>query len=434
MTLTTDNPTPEKEAESCMLGPAKSGQRLRRKQLSRRSGQSGSVSRKGRFYVVRFWYDVPGQEKRVRKSVCICPVSGPGSMTKPERARRAREIIAESGADTEAHFRQVQAVNLGTTFRQQSVWWIKHVQDRKRKPVKPHTVSSWRSHLAWINPKLGDTPLASVNNLRVKQLVSEMSEAGFSPKTIWNYTQVAKMVVASAIGEDGEQLYPRKWNHEFIDLPDVVGQCTPIFTQAEVEKIIAGSEGQYRALYALLAATGLRIGEALALEVQHFSDGALGISQSVWNGKLQSPKTKAGIREVDLSPDAAQVLADFIGERKTGFIFHSSNGGVMAQSNVLRRSLHPILEAMGREKAGFHCFRRFRVTHLRKQSTPEDLLRFWIGHGDKTVTDRYAKLRQDVEFRKTVAARVGIGFSLNVIGPCWTPVSQTEVPAEVVVM
>jgi hypothetical protein len=39
---------------------------------------------------------------------------------------------------------------------------------------------------------------------------------------------------------------------------------------------------------------------------------------------------------------------------------------------------------------------------------PENLLRFWIGHGDKTVTDRYAKLSEDVAFRKAQATRVGL--------------------------
>ena len=78
------------------------------------------------------------------------------------------------------------------------------MQDRKRKPVKPHTVSSWKSHLKWINSRMGDMPLSNVNNLALKGLVSEMSEAGFSPKTIWNYLQVAKMVVASAIGDDAK--------------------------------------------------------------------------------------------------------------------------------------------------------------------------------------------------------------------------------------
>jgi len=45
-----------------------------------------------------------------------------------------------------------------------------------------------------------------------------------------------------------------------------------------------------------------------------------------------------------------------------------------------------ILEEMGREKCGFHAFRRYRVTHLRTQRVPEDLLRFWIGHADGSVT------------------------------------------------
>ena len=65
-------------------------------------------------------------------------------------------------------------------------------------------------------------------------------------KTISNYAQVVKMVVASAIGDNGDKLYPRKWNHEFIDLPDVAGQRTPTFTAQEVEKILAAAEGQMR--------------------------------------------------------------------------------------------------------------------------------------------------------------------------------------------
>jgi integrase len=410
------------------------GRRLGGKSMSRRSGQCGSIERKGLYYVVRFWQDVAGQEKRAHRSVRICPVNGTGSMTKPERERRAREIINESGADTEEHFRQVQALNLGTTFRQQSEWWIKHVQDRKRRPVKPHTVTSWKSHLAWINPVLGDVPLSSVNNNALKDLVSKMSTDGFSPKSIWNYAQVVKMVVASAIGDDGEPLYPRKWNHEFIDLPDVAGQRKPVFTPEEIRQILSRAEGQYRVLYALLAASGLRIGEALALEVQHFAkDGTLSVCQGVWNGKLQAPKTKSGIREVDLPQNVTEMLAEFIGDRSAGFIFRTSNGNTLGQSNVLRRSLHPILAEMNREKAGFHSFRRFRVTHLRKQGTPEDLLRFWIGHSGTSVTDGYSKVSQDRAFRKEVAERVGIGFTFEVV-PCCPPALNTEAASEVAVV
>jgi len=46
---------------------------------------------------------------------------------------------------------------------------------------------------------------------------------------------------------------------------------------------------------------------------------------------------------------------------------------------------------------------------------------FWQGHADKTVTDSYSKLKDDVEFRKQVALKVGLGFEVPseraVVGP-----------------
>ena len=64
------------------------------------------------------------------------------------------------------------------------------------------------------------------------------------------------------------------------------------------------------------------------------------------------------------------------------------------------------------DKAGFHAFRRLRTTHLRKNRVPEDVLRFWIGHADKSVTDAYSRVKDDVAFRQLCAANVGLGFEL----------------------
>jgi len=54
---------------------------------------------------------------------------------------------------------------------------------------------------------------------------------------------------------------------------------------------------------------------------------------------------------------------------------------------------------------------------VRKQSAPEDLIRFWLGHANKSVTDGYSKLKDDVAFRKKVAEQVGVGFELPVEKP-----------------
>ena len=396
--------------------------------MSRRSGQSGYIEVHGKYYVVRFWKDVPGQEKRMHVSEKICPVSGPGRLSKIKRQRRAKEIISASGADTPECLAQAEGLTQGRTFREQAEWWIKHVQQRNRKPIAPATLESWQGCLdVWILPNLGDLPLASVGNLALKGLVEKMVKASLSPKTIKNYAQVVKAVVASAVNEEGEPVYPRKWNHEFIDMPVVQRskQNTPHFTAEVVTGIVKSSKGYKQMFLALLAGTGLRAGEASGIEIgKHISTDftTLYVRQKVRRAKLEDfLKTDAGRRDVDLCPPLATMLKGFVGKRTSGFLFQNRRGNYLSQTNLLRRGLHPALMKLGQPKAGFHAFRRFRTTWLRKNRTPEDLIRFWLGHADETVTDGYSKLREDVEYRKEVAAEVGLGFEISEQKPVVVP-------------
>jgi hypothetical protein len=41
------------------------------------------------------------------------------------------------------------------------------------------------------------------------------------------------------------------------------------------------------------------------------------------------------------------------------------------------------------------------------------LIRFWLGHANKSVTGLGSKLKDDVTFREKVAEEVGIGFELQ---------------------
>jgi integrase len=207
-----------------------------------------------------------------------------------------------------------------------------------------------------------------------------------------------------------------------MDLPEVRNQRQPSHNGDVISAIVAGAVGRERTLFLVLAATGLRFGEALGLEIdKHIADdcSTLLIRQKVWNGTVQPfLKTENGIRDVDLHPSVAAMLKMFIGSRGSGFLFCSKNGLPLLQSNVLRLSLHPLLKKLGQPASGAHAFRRFRTTWLRKQQTPEDLTRFWLGHANKSVTDVYSKLKDDVAFRKQVTDQIGIGFEL--------PVSQAD--------
>jgi integrase len=112
------------------------------------------------------------------------------------------------------------------------------------------------------------------------------------------------------------------------------------------------------------------------------------------------------------------MLKEYLDKRpktlKSDLLFQSRSGKPLQQSNILRRILHPILENFNEPKYGCHAFRRFRVTHLRKNGVPEDLIHFWAGHAGKSVTDDYSKLKDDLVFSKRSSDTSGARFRASV--------------------
>ncbi|MGH9690352.1 MAG: tyrosine-type recombinase/integrase [Candidatus Acidiferrales bacterium] len=324
------------------------------------------------------------------------------------------EIVAHY--NSQDYLKKVVAQETGTTFRAQSILWVSNCRRRKRKPIKPVTLVNWQSYLEnHILPVLGSQPIPEVNNASMKKLVEVLIGKGLSPSSIRNICLAVKMVKASAVDENGDELYPMRWNAEFIDAPIVNSreQRTPSLTGEEVTKIVAAAEAEQQMLFILDAATGFRAGELLGLEIRHFDGQSLQVEQSVWGGKAQTPKTKNAYRIVDLHPDVAKLLKVFIGDRTTGYIFQTRNRRPLGQSNILRRGLHPVLASLGIKTCGFHAFRRFRNTYLRNfTSCPNGLRNFWLGWSGKDMSDHYDKIREDAAFRREVADRVGVGFEL----------------------
>jgi integrase len=312
-----------------------------------------------------------------------------------------------------------------TTFRQQAEWWLgeiragRVVSRKRRTQIKPATIAGYESAVKWLNSFVGDTHLSEIKNDVAKQLMLQM-RASLSDKTTVNYFQVVRSVVASAVSNEGEQLFPRNWNFQFIGLPivDERKQTRPTLSVNEVEHIIQRGKNRYRILFALLAGTGLRIGEALGLRIgEHISDdcSTIKVRQSVWGSSVQSPKTQNAVREIDLPSSLASFLKTYIGDRKDGFLFQTASGKPLTQRNVSRDGLSKIRRDLKLDQNGksFHAFRRFRSAHLRKSRVPWDLEKFWLGHANKSIGDRYAEqLKEDVEWRKRVAEETGLGFKL----------------------
>jgi integrase len=380
----------------------------REENLARRRHQDGQLLKLKRGWAVRYYEDYFHNSERRRRRVQKF-LGDFGELPTKRKALSAMDV-------------ELAAVNnftnrprTTTTFAEFANLWVERCKTRKRKPIKPSTLCNWESILEnHILPVLRTTPLSSVDNGALKHLVAELVRKDLSPQTIKNIVLVAKLVKASAMDDDGNELYPTTWNHEFIDMPivDETKQRKPTFTGEEVTAITKAATGRLQMACVLFAASGLRAGELLALEIRHFDGSSIKVEQDVWCGKVQPPKTPNSRRTIDLAPDAADLLKQFIGDRTAGFIFQTSGGKPITQTNLLKREFHPTLATLGISKRGFHSFRRFRNTHLRNSICPDGLLKFWMGHASKDMSDRYDRVRDDEVFRKEVARSMGTGFEV----------------------
>jgi integrase len=375
----------------------------------------------GNWYRVRWRMDVEGQEKRINMNEKVAPVvfnrSGKPKPPTSDVLRKAREIVEKSGANSEERFNRVV---LGeSTFRDQAKTYLNWVQTRDREPIKD--ASSIEAALnKWILPEIGDLPLADVHNITVKLLVDNMKKS-LSARTVNKYVEYIGQIVASLKdGRTGEPVHRRKWDRSVMDLPIVnpKRQRRPALRLDAINTLVSGSTGNEQALYVLLAATGMRISEALAWETKHFAnDGqTIVISQQVDRDTPRIVlflKTDASTREVDVSTEVAEYLRGFISS-KSGLLFETRNSTPYLHNNLEQRWLTPRLQAMGIDEKGmgFHAFRRFRKTWLRAERCQEDINNFWMGHQPETMSELYSRMEFELDRRLDEAERVGVGFTV----------------------
>jgi integrase len=381
--------------------------RKRGKSMSFRSGQSGNVVPKGQMWHGRFYVDIPGEEKRVRTSV---PIGSIHSMKKTEAKRKLRAMLEEMGLNSDRHLER--ATRGGKTFAAEASWWRENVLSK----FKPSCQEAMGSHLdKYLIPHVGSLPMVAIDERRVQELITVLERAEYkwpngvsrriSPKTIRNIVGVLKLILGERVWRDWKLTFPEETN------PDKEQRY---FTQSEMIQIVNSAPGQWKVLFALLAGTGLRAGEAFGLQIEDLdlAAGLIRVRRSIWNGRVVTVKTKRAKRPINIEPTIVQMLAGHIGDREFGRVFQTRTGAPLSKSNV-RRKLNQLLVSLKLKPAGLHAFRHGRVSMLQANGVPSDLVKLWVGHSNLETTSNYTHFPE--EFRSKVARATGL-FSQDV-GP-----------------
>jgi integrase len=165
-------------------------------------------------------------------------------------------------------------------------------------------------------------------------------------------------------------------------------------SREQLATVLALIPAKHRLFFRLLAATGLRISEAVALQWRHVAlDGDrphIKVRRGLVRNRFEPPKSKHGRREVPITA----ALVDALRERKResgddddALVFAASNGAPLNQGNLRRSVLAPAAEeACLWSGFGFHAFRHTCAALLFAEGRNIKQVQVWLGHHSAAFT------------------------------------------------
>jgi integrase len=175
-------------------------------------------------------------------------------------------------------------------------------------------------------------------------------------------------------------------------------------------KLLKTLDEPARTMVSLIAATGLRIGELLALRwrVLDLEIGTLAVRESVYEGQFQGPKTQKAIRTIPLGPNAIAALtahrARVTRTEPGDLVFSNRSGGALRESKLLRNVLQPAAEKAGLGRVTWHQFRHIHSSLLNDLKVPVKIAQEQLGHASVATTLNIYTHVVDASHRKAIEA------------------------------
>jgi integrase len=184
-----------------------------------------------------------------------------------------------------------------------------------------------------------------------------------------------------------------------------------------------------RSIAALLARTGLRIGEPLALRWQDIDlqQGLLSVNQTVYEGHFDEPKSNRSKRRIPLGPQCVEILAALKRTEATpsALVFSARNGSPLSRRNLLNRQLKPAAKALKLTGVNWHWFRHAHATLLDSTGAPIGTTQALLGHSSSEITRGTYIHSVPADARQAVVdVEKLLETGGKLIGPKWTQVPE----------
>jgi integrase len=172
-------------------------------------------------------------------------------------------------------------------------------------------------------------------------------------------------------------------------------------SRQQLARLLAEIPSQWRPLFELLASTGLRISEAIALRVMDAgldTDApCVNVRRAIVNGQLTAPKSRHGRRTIPISRELTGGLRELVaGRGETELVFRGAQGAALRPGNLRYRVLIPAAHRAGVPWVRFHTLRHTCAAMLIDAGAGPLRLQRWMGHHSAAFTlDTYGHLLGD---------------------------------------
>ena len=353
--------------------------------MARRRYQSGCLFKRGKrrkVWIARWREDVirpDGSLGRIQRSIVLGLVS---------------EIPTRRQAQTQLD-QHLHMLNQG----QQRPQATKHLQDfvdcewasLVLSTLKLSTQRGYRMVLGkHVLPCFGQRRLCDITKMDIQQFVADKFRQGLAWQTVRNAWIVLSSVLDAAVDYSYLNSNPARG----VKFPPQGRRKEPRILNAEaLAKLLAQLREPYRSMVILAASTGLRVGELLALrwKMVNLAEGTIRISESVFHGQVQMPKSERSIRTIPIGPQT-RILLEEHRKRFTanwseeGLLFPNQLGGPHRESNLLERVLRPAAMAAGLERVTWHQLRHIHASVLHDIGVPAKIAQQQLGHATVETT------------------------------------------------
>ena len=303
--------------------------------------------------------------------------------------------------------------------------WLDYWYEAYCKPnARSATQRTYEGYIRlYLHPRLGSIPLNKVTTSDIQQMCTWMmtearmdqknGEGGLSNSQVRNCYSLCDRVFEKAVAEKLIARNPTKG----CKLPPDRPKEMKVLSREDMQKVlIQAKEENYYELFLLEFATGLRLGELMALQWDDVNlvTGELRINKQVnlVGSKLviSEPKTKAAVRTLILPPSVRKVLAEYKTRVNSRWLFPSpKKDDLPIIPSAVSRRLHTLLEHAGCEQVRFHDLRHTFATNALAHGMDIKTLSTILGHvSSATTLNTYSHVTDEMRQRAAVKIDQGI--------------------------